>query len=117
MGPYRRLRVWQRSRAFGLTIYRVTKAFPADERFGIVSQVRRAALSVSTNIVEGSRRAGRQDLAHFLNIAESSAAEAGHLIEFSRDLGYLPAPDAERLMDEADALVAMLYRLRRRLNP
>ena len=109
--------VWKRGREFGLAIYRVTMTFPADERFGIISQLRRAALSVSTNIVEGSKRAGTRDIAYFFNIAESSAAEAGHLLEFSRDLGYLQGADALPLLAEADALVAMLYRLRHRLKP
>lgn len=71
------LLLWQRSHALTLEIYRLTTAFPNGERFGLISQMRRAALSVPTNIAEGSKRVGKSDFARFLNIAEGSLAENG----------------------------------------
>src|SRR5271154_2763133 len=83
------LTVWQRSHALVLQIYKLTREFPNDERFNLVSQIRRAALSVPTNIAEGSKRIGRSDYARFLNIAEASLAETEYLLLVSRDLSYV----------------------------
>jgi four helix bundle protein len=69
------LKVWQRSHGLTLEIYKLSKPFPGDERFGLVSQMRRAAASVPTNIAEGSKRLSNPEYAHFLNIAEGSLAE------------------------------------------
>src|ERR1700733_7466309 len=83
------LMVWQRSHALVLQVYRLTKTFPSDERFGLTSQLRRAVLSVPTNIAEGSKRLTNPEYARFLNIAEGSLAETEYLLMVSRDLGYL----------------------------
>jgi four helix bundle protein len=69
------LKVWQRSHAFALTLNRLTARFPAEERFGLTAQIRRAAVSVPTNIAEGSKRLGRQEYVRFLNSSEGSLAE------------------------------------------
>jgi four helix bundle protein len=68
------LKVWQRSHASVLAVYRDSRRFPADERFGLTSQVRRVAASVPTNIAEGSKRRSNPDHARFLNVAEGSLA-------------------------------------------
>src|SRR5215470_7007719 len=83
------LRVWQKGHAFVLQVYRLTKNFPAEERYGLTSQLRRAALSVPTNIAEGSKRQTNAEYARFLNIAEGSLAESEYLLMVSRDLGYV----------------------------
>ncbi|HXJ93748.1 MAG TPA: four helix bundle protein [Terriglobia bacterium] len=95
MQHFRDLKVWQRSHALVLDLYRITAGFPKDERFGLVSQLRRAAASVPTNIAEGAKRQGRQDYARFLNIAEGSLAETEYLVLLSRDLSYIPPQSAE----------------------
>jgi four helix bundle protein len=105
------LKVWQRSHALVLKLYPLTQTFPADERFGLVSQLRRAAVSVPTNIVEGSKRQGPGDFAHFLNIAEGSLAETEYLVRLAADLGYLPQAPAA-LLAEIDEIARMLYTLR-----
>jgi four helix bundle protein len=83
------LKVWQRSHALVLEVYRLATKFPADERFGTVAQLRRLMLSLPTNIAEGSKRESRQNYARFLNIAEGSLVEAEYLVMVSRDLSYL----------------------------
>ena len=108
------LKVWQRSHALVLQIYRITADFPAEERFGLIAQLRRAALSVSTNIAEGSKRQGYQEYARFLNIAQGSLAETAYLLLVSRDLLFAAAETIQPLLDEeADEIARMLHVLRK----
>ena len=106
------LKVWQRSHALTLRIYRLTKQLPAEEKYGLVSQLRRAAVSVPTNIAEGSKREGNQDFARFLNIAEGSLVEVEYLIMLCRDLEYLTSESVAPLLAEIRELAAMLHYLR-----
>jgi len=89
MQRFTELKVWRRSHELTLEVYRVTAAFPSAERYGLVSQLRRAAASIFTNIAEGSKRQGNQEYARFLNIAEASLAETEYLLMLSRDLGFV----------------------------
>ncbi|HEY2805110.1 MAG TPA: four helix bundle protein [Gemmatimonadales bacterium] len=89
MQRFRDLLVWQKSRELTKRVYELTRNFPASERFGLVSQLRRAAVSIMSNIAEGSRRLTPRDYAHFLNIAEGSAAEIEPLMVTSQDQGCL----------------------------
>jgi len=89
MQRFTELAVWQRSHSLVLDVYRLTLTFPPEEKFTLVSQLLRAALSVPTNIAEGSKRVGRLEYARFLNIAEGSVAETQYLLMVGRDLGYL----------------------------
>ena len=73
------LRVWKTAHALVLEVYRLTADFPAGEKFGVTSQLRRAAISVPANIAEGSKRRIGADYARFLNVAEGSAAEVEYL--------------------------------------
>ena len=110
---YRTLRVWQKSHALALEIYRRTKSFPRDEIYGITSQLRRAALSVPTNIVEGYGRKGDKELSRFINISLGSLAEVEYLLEFSREIGYLSQKDFENidaLRDEVGKLLWAFYK-------
>ena len=99
-----------------LSVYKLTAHFPSDERFGLTSQLRRAALSVPTNVAEGSKRVSRQDYARFLNMAEGSLAETEYLLMVSRDLGYLAAKDAETLLAEYTEIGSMLNALRSKVS-
>ena len=74
MQRYTELKVWERSHALVLEVYRHSERFPEKERFGLTAQLRRSAVSVPTNIVQGSKRQGGPDFARFLNIAEGSLA-------------------------------------------
>jgi four helix bundle protein len=107
------LTVWQRSHGLVLQIYKITRGFPSDERFNLVTQIRRAALSVPTNIAEGSKRIGRQDYARFLNIAEGSLAETEYLLLVGRDLGYVEAKSYVASQREIEEISKMLHGLRK----
>jgi len=116
MVPFTALKVWQRSHASALAVYRVTKRFPPDERFGVTSQLRRAAVSIGTNIAEDSKRQHAQDLVRFLNIAQASVAEAESLLLLSKDLGYVSVDDAKPVLFELDGIARMLTALRRKVE-
>jgi four helix bundle protein len=90
MRDFHELKVWQKAHHFALNLYRHTQQFPAEERFGLTSQLRRAAVSVPSNIAEGCGREGDRDFARFLSIAGGSASEAEYQLLLARDLGYLP---------------------------
>jgi four helix bundle protein len=87
MTSYKELTVWQQSYKFGLEVYSVTKNFPADEKYGLVSQLRRASLSIPSNIAEGSKRGTRKDYRSFIIMAYGSSAEIETQLLFSKDLG------------------------------
>lgn len=80
---------WQKAHAFVLGVYRETKFFPADERFGLTSQFRRAAVSIAANIAEGFRRRSSNDKMRFLNTAQSSLEECRYFLILAKDLDYL----------------------------
>ena len=110
---YKDLKVWQKADEFALEVYRITRHFPKDEIYGLTSQLRRAALSVPTNIVEGYARKGDKELARFVNIAIGSLAEAEYLLYFSRKLEYITHDDyskAEVLRNEVGRLLWSFYR-------
>jgi four helix bundle protein len=116
MQRFTELKVWQRRHALLLEIYRATVRFPQDERFGLVSQLRRAALSVPTNIAEGSKRQSNQEYCRFLNIAEASLAETEYLLMVSRDLKYLKAENSGILLRELTEIARMLNALRSKVE-
>jgi len=112
MQNYRKLNVWQSSHSFILDVYSVTKAFPSDERYGLISQLRRACASVSTNIAEGSMRSSPAAFAFFLEIAASSATECDCQLLIARDLGYLSVEEYTSLVTDLTSIRRRLARLR-----
>ena len=112
MQPYTELKVWQRSHALVLQVYRLSATFPQEERFGLTSQIRRAATSVPSNIAEGSRRRSHHDFAHFLNMAEGSLAELDYGLLLARDLGYVADDKVAPMRTEADEIARMLHSFR-----
>jgi len=111
---FRDIKVWQKSHELVLKVYSASAGFPGDERFGVTSQLRRAAVSIPANIAEGSRRIGRGDYARFLNIAEASLAETQYLLILASDLGYLAAASA--LEAETKEVEVMLHALRTKVE-
>lgn len=116
MQRFTELKVWQKSHALTFRVYRLTKSFPTDERYGLTSQLRRAALSVPTNIAEGSKRLTNAEYARSLNIAEGSLAETEYLLMVSRGLRYLPEPAAKPILAECDEIAKMLHGLRAKVT-
>lgn len=88
MQDFHEIKVWRRAHAIALRVYALTADFPADERYGLVQQLKRAAISVPTNIAEGSKRLTRRDYVRFLNVAEGSLREVEYLLYLSLDLGF-----------------------------
>ena len=107
------LEVWQKAHAFVLEVYRITGSFPQEERFGLVSQFRRAAVSIPANIAEGFRKYGVADKARFLNIAEGSLEECRYYCILIQDLGY---GNTEQIREALDVLAAQLASYIRRLR-
>ena len=97
--------VWQKAHAFVLNIYEQTATFPKHELYGLVSQFRRAAVSVPANIAEGFRKHSESDKARFLNIAEGSLEECRYYLILSRDLGYMEIDELWPLSDETARLL------------
>ena len=89
MKDFRKLVVWEKAHLMVLEVYRVTRIFPKDELHGIISQMRRAAVSIPTNIAEGCGRGTDRDFGRFLHIAMGSANELEYLLVLSRDLSFL----------------------------
>jgi four helix bundle protein len=104
---YRDLKVWQAAHRLVLMVYQVTSSFPDAERFGLISQMRRAAVSVPANVVEGFKRRSPQDKLRFYNVAEASLEELKYFILLVTDLGFTTVPPA--LHDQAKTVSRLLY--------
>lgn len=97
MHPYEKLSAWQRCHQLALELYRATKAWPDDERYGLVSQVRQSGVSAAANIAEGSAKRGPREFRRFLDTAVGSLAELSYLLRLAKDVNLLGAANAERL--------------------
>ncbi len=86
---FENLTVWQKSHELALEVYKITKEFPSEERFGLISQMRRAAVSVAANIAEGFKRRGIKDKINFYNISQSSLSELQYYLILAKDLRYI----------------------------
>ncbi len=109
--PHKKLDVWNLSMDLARTIYRVTAHYPGEEKFGLVSQMRRAAVSIPSNLAEGAARSSDNEFRHFLSIARSSLSELDTQLDLSLQLGFI----TEKVRSEIDALLTridkMLYGL------
>jgi four helix bundle protein len=103
------LKVWQKAHQLTLGVYRLSRALPKEERFGLTSQMQRAAVSVSASIAEGFIRSGSKDKARFYNIGRASAEELRYYFLLAKDLGYIPEPTP--LVNLLEEVCAMLHRL------
>ena len=110
---FEKLNVWQKSRELSFQIYRITETFPLDERFGLISQLRRASISIASNIAEGTGRKSNKDAARFTEIAYGSAIEVLNQCIISNDLGFLNNEDLVKLRNDISHITAMLDGLRK----
>jgi four helix bundle protein len=112
MFTFEKLETWHKAIDFADLVYTVTKNFPGDERFGLTSQMRRAAVSISSNIAEGSSRFSKNDFARFLEIATGSVFEVVSQSFIARKQGFLNEPNFNRLYVAAEEQSRMLSGLR-----
>ena len=112
MFNFEKLDVWHKSIALADTVYQLTKSFPSDERFGLTNQMRRAAVSISSNIAEGCSRGSKTDFRRFVEIAAGSAFELVSPARISREQGLLQPTDHDHLYQAALEIVRMLTGLR-----
>lgn len=113
---YRDLDVWKLAIDVTITVYAISSRFPSDERFGLVAQLRRAAISVAANIAEGHSRSGTAEYRHFVNIARASVAEVETELVIAERLRYVAAADLVGVFDQTDHLSRQLANLRRKLT-
>ncbi len=110
--PYRRLDAWRACHELVLAVYRITTKFPQSELYGLTSQTRRAAMSASLNIAEGSAKRGPREFRRYLDIALGSLSELSYAIMLARDLDYLSDDEwksIEAVSDDAGKLTWGLY--------
>ena len=100
------LLMWRKAHQFVLAVYGLTAAFPKHETYGLVSQMRRAAVSIPANIAEGFRKRGRADKARFMNMAEGSIEESKYYLILARDLGY---GATEKLAADLEEISSMIH--------
>jgi len=108
--------VWQKSHSLTLDIYQITKKFPSDEKYGLISQLRRAAYSVPSNIVEGHTRNSTKEFVHFLSIAQGSLNELKYFLILSRDLNFINIDEFNDLTKKVDEISKMLFTMKEKLK-
>lgn len=113
MRPHEKLDVWKKSVEMVTAIYEVTRTFPSDEKFGLVSQMRRAGVSIPANIAEGAARQTGKEFCQFLSIAQGSASELETELLIARNLGYVSQENYERVYQEINVIARMLVGLSR----
>ena len=111
MLPYERFDAWKMAHQLALQVYDLTERWPAQERYGLTAQVRHAAISVATNIAEGSAKRGPRELRRYLDISLGSLSEVSYLLRFGRDRGLLAQSDFKTLDDLRDQAGKLTWRL------
>ena len=115
MQPFRKLIVWQKAHELTLTVYKVTGTFPAEERYGLTSQIRRSAASICANLAEGCGRQTRRDFCRFAYIAAGSASELEYHLLLAADLGVLRLECYSQVDESVTQIKRMLTGLIRKL--
>ena len=110
------LKFWKYSRAFCKEIYTITATFPADEKFGLVSQLRRTTVSIASNIAEGASRKSNKDFSRFLTIALGSCYEVETQLLISNDLEFISDKQNEELQEKLDSIIKMMSKFKSTLN-
>jgi four helix bundle protein len=116
MKDFRQLKVWEKSHQLALAIYKATKEFPKEELYALTSQIRRASMSIPTNIAEGCGRNTDAEFARFLQIAMGSASETEYQLLLSHDLGFLSKEQYDKLNSDVTEVKRMLASLLKTLR-
>lgn len=117
MKSYKELVVWQKSYQLCILVYKITRSFPKEELYGLISQIRRASIAIPSNIAEGYCRSHRLEYLQFLKIAFASGAELETQLLIARDIGYLSTKDYQDLNNLLEEVMKMLNKLVSSLNP
>ena len=117
MRNYEDLQVWQKAHILTLEIYKNTRCFASEERFGLTSQIRRSCSSIGANIAEGCGRRSDPEMARFVQIAMGSGAELSYHLRLARDLDLLSTPTFEHLRSDLNEVMRMLSSLSQKLKP
>lgn len=110
------LRVFREAHELVLLVYKITRTFPPEERYGLLSQMRRAAISVVANIVEGSKRKSAKDRIHFHTTSDASLEELKYYVYLSKELGYLDESAYSNVLERCRTVGKMLFGLSRSLR-
>ncbi|NCO59493.1 MAG: four helix bundle protein [Deltaproteobacteria bacterium CG_4_8_14_3_um_filter_51_11] len=113
---YRELIVWQKAMDVVELVYQATKIFPKEELYGLTNQVRRAAVSIPSNIAEGQARQSTAEFRNFLSIAQGSRAEVETQIMIAQRLGYLPQQQTDQILNLSEEIKRMIYSLTAKLK-
>ena len=113
---YRDLQIWHKAIELSKAVYMLTRAFPKEEQYGLSAQIRRATVSVPSNIAEGQARYGKKEFAHFLYIARGSLAEIDTQCVIAQQLGYINEHQYQSIFSKVDELQRMIYTLIDKLN-
>lgn len=116
MHNFKELIVWQKARKLVKEIYLIVKSFPDEEKFGIISQIKRASISIPANIAEGAGRNTDNDFGRFLDIANGSSYELETLFILSTDLEYLLESDSKIIIEKIEEIQKMIYSLRNKMK-
>ena len=112
MHRYRDLKFWSDSKELSVEVYRITTEFPKEEKFGIIDQMRRASVSIPSNIAEGSSRVSNKDFKRFLSYSMGSAYELQTQLEISKDLGFLSLDKHEKLSAQLSSVIKQMSKFR-----
>jgi four helix bundle protein len=113
---FKDLKAWQEAHGLVLIIYKITKKFPKDEMFGLVSQMRRCAVSIVSNIVEGFARRNKKEKIQFYSIARASLVELQSQILIAKDIDYLPVAEFDIIVSQLDKVHKLINGLNRKIN-
>ncbi len=116
MKPHYKLDVWKKSIGFVMEVYQITAIFPEEEKFGLVSQLRRAAVSIPSNIAEGAARETKKQFRNYLSIAQGSSAEIDTQLIISHKLGYIEEDDLNEMTKKLNDISKMIIGLRKSLK-
>ncbi len=116
MHRFKELEIWKRSRLFCSEVYKITAKFPDSEKFGLTNQLRRASVSIPSNIAEGSSRYSNKDFTRFLEITLGSCYEVETQFLIAHDLGFIKESDQESLRKELDEITKMISKFKASLK-
>ena len=116
MQDFTKLQVWNKAHSFTIDLYKITSNFPSEERYGLTNQIRRASVSIESNIAEGCGRNGDREFSRFLDIAQGSAYEVRTQLLIARDLEYISSEIFESLNNQIVSVSKMLNSLNQKLQ-